>query len=323
MLVLSFFKANSQQGASLNFENSNASVRLDNSFNLANQSFTIEFWGKSISNGSNHTFIGNGRITNATRLFIGFLNGSFYADFANNQLISSVNSSFLWHHYAITYDASTGVKTFYLDGVFKATSTTTSSFSSTAQIRLGVANNSAYLNGSMDELRFWNVVLSEAEINSRMNCELTGNEPNLKAYYRFNQGLADQFNTNENVLIDNSVNGFNGNLINFLLSGTASNWVSDFGVASGNECSTLSVNEFENNNFKVKVFPNPTSGNLVIYSELMIEKICIYNILGEKVHTSNSNDLVLYLNLDGLKSGSYFINVYSNKYIVVKRLIIQ
>ena len=83
--AFSFFISNSQEGASLNFENTNASVRLDNSFNLANQSFTIEFWGKSISNGSNHTFIGNGRITNATRLFIGFLNGSFYADFANNQ----------------------------------------------------------------------------------------------------------------------------------------------------------------------------------------------------------------------------------------------
>lgn len=322
MLLLSFSNVNSQQGSSLNFENSNASVPLDNSLSLANQSFSIEFWAKSISNGSNHTFIGNGRITLSTRLFIGFLNGIFYADFANDQLTASVNSRFLWHHYAITYDNSTGLKSFYLDGILKDTSITISSFTSNTQIKLGVANNSAYLNGSMDELRFWNIILTETEINNRMNCELTGNEENLIAYYRFNQGVAEQNNTSENILIDNSLNSLNGNLLNFNLDGMTSNWVSDFGVTVGGGCATLSKNEFETNDFVVKIYPNPTQNNLKISSELIIKIIRIYNILGEHVYGKNCNNFEVSLNLESLKSGNYFVNIYTNERLIIKRLVV-
>lgn len=323
VVLLSYQYANSQEGASLNFEDTNASVRLDNALNLANQSFSIEFWAKSISNGSNHTFIGNGQISVFSRFFIGFLNGIFYFDFANNQLTSSVSSRFLWHHYALTYDASTGLKSFYLDGEIKATSISGSSFSNTAQIRLGVANNSAYLNGSMDELRIWNIVLNEEDINNRMNCELIGDESDLKAYYNFNQGIADQNNAAEVILFDRSINDYNGDLINFNLNGTSSNWVNEQGVVTGNICQTLDIDKNNTDIFQIKVFPNPSFGVLNISSKTIINKISIYNLLGQKIHEVNSNSLEVFLNLESLQSGNYTINAYMDNYLVVKKLIVQ
>lgn len=85
-----------------------------------------------------------------------------------------------------------------------------------------------------DELRIWNVRLSDEEVNATLNCQLSGNEANLYAYYSFNQGLVNADNSGENILIDQGSNGKNGNLIGFSLNGTTSNWTSGSSINASN-----------------------------------------------------------------------------------------
>ncbi|MBI5762590.1 MAG: thrombospondin type 3 repeat-containing protein [Planctomycetes bacterium] len=45
-----------------------------------------------------------------------------------------------------------------------------------------------YLDGKIEELRIWNIARSQSDIQSTMNRRLTGLEPGLVAYYRFDEG---------------------------------------------------------------------------------------------------------------------------------------
>ena len=51
--------------------------------------------------------------------------------------------------------------------------------------RQGVDCNCNYVTGRIDELRMWNDVRTQAEIKANMHTELSGNESNLIAYYKF------------------------------------------------------------------------------------------------------------------------------------------
>lgn len=44
-----------------------------------------------------------------------------------------------------------------------------------------------WFNGNIDEFRLWNVARTQAQIQATMNDTLIGNEPNLRAYYKFNE----------------------------------------------------------------------------------------------------------------------------------------
>jgi hypothetical protein len=93
-----------------------------------------------------------------------------------------------WNHVAATFNS--GVMTIYVNG-FEVVNGT-APFTSIPQIAssfvfgednvIGVAE---YLNGRMDEVRFWNKALSQSEIMADMNNCLTGTEAGLLAYYNF------------------------------------------------------------------------------------------------------------------------------------------
>lgn len=93
-----------------------------------------------------------------------------------------------WNHVATTFN--NGVMTIYVNG-FEVVSGT-APFTSIPQIASSfvfgsdkVISTPAYLNGKMDEVRFWNKALSQSEIMADMNNCLTGTEANLLAYYNF------------------------------------------------------------------------------------------------------------------------------------------
>lgn len=67
----------------------------------------------------------------------------------------------------------------------------------------------SYFTGAIDELRFWDVALTTQQIRTRMNTSLTGAEPNLVGYWRFDE-LADG-----DRLRDLSGNGQDGRVISF------------------------------------------------------------------------------------------------------------
>ncbi len=104
-----------------------------------------------------------------------------------------------WHHLAVTYDGRGGATaangiTFYIDGVVvPVTRYNNAAYVAmehwTAPLQVGRETDSfQQYDGALDELRLWNVVRTPSEIQAAMLSELTGAEPGLVAYWRFNEG---------------------------------------------------------------------------------------------------------------------------------------
>ena len=220
-------------GASaLDFDGGGDRVTIPEGINLSSKSFTIEFWAKR--NGTTIDYVlTHGSSTSANRLLSIYLtsNSLFVFDFRLNGLVASTDvSDGNWHHWACVYDAaiSNGDNRFiYKDGVLVASDRSTSSFTGTGPIYLGETSFfvSEDFAGQLDELRIWEEARSKTEIANYRYCALPGSEPNLLAYYDFDQGIADGVNTDVAVLEDRTTNNHDGTLTQFSLTGTTSNWI--------------------------------------------------------------------------------------------------
>lgn len=72
----------------------------------------------------------------------------------------------------------------------------------------------------------------------------------------------------------------------------------------------------------VSIYPNPVKNTLKIIGERPINKIIIYNTLGEIVFSKEYNKLFLIdLNINKIDNGFYFINIISNDYQAIKKII--
>ncbi len=112
-----------------------------------------------------------------------------------------------WYHAAATYDGA--AMKIFLDGTEIASTPKTGSLTTNPAIGswIGgnppVANNRPWL-GAIDEVRIWNTARTQAEIQANRSTELSGNEPGLQAYYKFNEGsgqtITDAAGSNNGVL---------------------------------------------------------------------------------------------------------------------------
>lgn len=117
-----------------------------------------------------------------------------------------------WHHVALTCKR-TGRMTLYLDGVARdsvdisfAVGKTIDNPNPAVKFQIGtVGSQTAYFNGDIDEVRLWTKALSATEVRQRMCSKLIGNEANLKAYWRLDEGAG-------NTIFDSSISGYNGTL---------------------------------------------------------------------------------------------------------------
>lgn len=95
------------------------------------------------------------------------------------------------------------------------------------------------------------------------------------------------------------------------------------GLAPGMELfmfSTLSLNDIELFN-SLTVYPNPASNYVNIESSFELQKVELYNILGEKVMDAFQTE---QLNVRTLSAGLYFLNVYAKDgKKAVKKIIIE
>lgn len=94
-----------------------------------------------------------------------------------------------WYHIAGVKQGNT--LKIYIDGVF-IQSAETDYIVPDLPVYLGRRyidlNNGWFHNGAMDELRIWNTARSQSEIQAQMASPLQGDEPNLVAYYDFEDG---------------------------------------------------------------------------------------------------------------------------------------
>ncbi len=133
-----------------------------------------------------------------------------------------------WTHLAFTFDGSTC--NIYINDTLSVSGAFSSYFAGSELTNIGfraVAGLTAvtHYSGVIDELVVWDRVRTVDEIRSDMSYNVTGSETGISAYYNFNQGTSGGTNTGITTLIDSSVNGLNGTLYNFTLTGYTSNWV--------------------------------------------------------------------------------------------------
>lgn len=173
-------------------------------------------WGAMSPLGSRFTLnlINNGRL----RIEVGGNGINSNAQIANG----------LWHHVAVTYDNAAATKVrIYIDGVLDISGnfTVAVNTTSTAAVQLGRRNDGVnFYQGEMDEVRIWNVVRTPSAILADMNVEYCSLPAGLIGYYKLNEGTPAGMNTGLTTASDLTANMNNGTLMNFSLSGNASNW---------------------------------------------------------------------------------------------------
>lgn len=132
-----------------------------------------------------------------------------------------------WVHLAATFDG-TNCK-IYINGVDVTTGSSTAVCTAVPNtLNIGRRmSNGLFFQGSIDEVRVWNIARSATEIASNMNTSIANpaTTSGLIAYYPFNQGTANGNNSGATTLTDVSASNMNGTLNNFALNGTVSNWI--------------------------------------------------------------------------------------------------
>ncbi|PIB30054.1 hypothetical protein BFP78_13355 [Gaetbulibacter sp. 5U11] len=207
-------------------------------FTTQNLNYTHEFWFKTTSanstifNFSDTGMPNSGGFNKTIYLQNGNLVSYVYNGSANFITSTTTFNDDNWHH--VTEIVTLSERSLYVDGTLIGTDTSFSN-QNFGYIVLGASNITPgiYFEGEIDEVRIWNTALSIDDVNSTGNCQLEGDEANLLAYYQFNQGTDATDNTSVTTLIDATTNAYNGNLINFSLTGNTSNWLagSPIGIA--------------------------------------------------------------------------------------------
>lgn len=166
-------------------------------------------------------------------VFFGVTSGSSNTSLYVNSSPSKYNDG-NWHHIAATYTSSTGTVSLYVDGVFVNSATnanigaTSASHSPTIPILIGsdagqTINSATDRNfqGSISDVRIWNVVRTAADISNNYRRRLIGNETGLVGYWELNHGNGTGWGS-YTVALDNTSNRAHGTLTNF--ASPSSSW---------------------------------------------------------------------------------------------------
>ena len=199
--------------------------------------FTIEYWIKTTQTGTsggnwyNGIGIVDAEVGGSTNDFGTSLSGSKLAFGTGNSDYTIFSNASIndgsWKHIAVTRTKATGAINIYINGVLDISGTCSNlgSLSAPSFVRLGGMQTAVnYFNGSLDDIRFWNTVRTQAQIVANMNKELNGDEAGLVAYFKCNQGIPNGNNTSITTLFDETLT-YNTALTNFSLSSTTSNFV--------------------------------------------------------------------------------------------------
>src|SRR3990167_5246033 len=112
-----------------------------------------------------------------------------------------------WQHLATTWDASEKLATFYLNGssLGTRTGTLTAIHDNTGEFFVAANKNSGgsaanFYDGLMDDARVWGDIRTAAEIVGNMSDHVLATADNLKAYYKFENGVTDSQTSGNNNL---------------------------------------------------------------------------------------------------------------------------
>ena len=199
-----------EENHSLSFDGADDYVEISTSgFPSGNSPITVEGWFKRTSFSDSPEYM----------MSYGSFGGSLFGIgifYSNNMLVTFDGSDYdaisstefslnTWHHVAGVH-LGNGYVEIYFDGVqvFSTDVNTPNIDLANGKIGSDILGNQNW-DGSLDELRVWDLALSEDQIQHNMNTQLSGMEEGLVAYWNFNQGEGT-------VLTDLSGNGNHGTI---------------------------------------------------------------------------------------------------------------
>ncbi len=234
-------------GNALEFDgiNDNVTINSTTAGNFGTSAFTVETWIRTALGPNANDIVNKWNICAASsfwncRMYNGKLQlevgeaypGVNYTQLTGNTIISDNK----WHHIAYTRSA-TGVLSLYVDGKLDTTTTPSAiaNISNNDPIRIGnsVCGFSSINNlfqGSLDEMRIWNVERSQAQLQASMLNTISPSSTGLMAYYNFDNGLNVQNNPGITTLSDATSNNITGSLNNFSLIGPYNYWVESYAM---------------------------------------------------------------------------------------------
>ncbi|PKP01869.1 MAG: hypothetical protein CVU11_13790 [Bacteroidetes bacterium HGW-Bacteroidetes-6] len=190
----------------------------DPSFNTGSE-LTLEVWVRAYIFGENRKLMGKMSASLNNGYVMGFENLNIYSEIFNPDLqvvahgsTGPIPADSAWVHLVTTYNAN-GQMVNYLNGVNVGEVTVfpqTPIASNSEPFIIGLApwdQLSFEFTGGLDEIRVWNVALTESQIQENMFRTLTGNEAGLVAYYNFSNDI-------DSVVHDLAPNALNGILKN-------------------------------------------------------------------------------------------------------------
>jgi len=174
-------------------------INCGQNIDLANKSFTVEFWVKrGVIDGNQQVLVSQAQQSNPElnhRLVCGFRSSNkFFLAFGGGNAIETeeVYTDQNWHHWTCTYNHSNKEQTLYCDGILLKTRIADSDCLASGEFRIGCRFDTNHkFQGQIDEVRLWNRPRSQDEIQGSMNYRLVGNEPGLIGYWRFDEAAGN------------------------------------------------------------------------------------------------------------------------------------
>jgi hypothetical protein len=173
---------------------------ISGSVELANISYTIEFYMKANADVSGDHFLTVGDAQSPGKIIhVGFRNNTIYYGHYSSDLSTTIDPTekTKWHHYTFVYNHADQKKSIYLDGVHLVTSGSGLPYSGNNKLFIG-KYVSSFANISIDEVRIWNYARTATQIQENYTKSLQ-RESGLVAYYKLDGNA-----------LDNSGNGNNG-----------------------------------------------------------------------------------------------------------------
>jgi len=222
-------------GNALKFDGVNDNVSSANINIIGAQPRTLEFWYKKGVTSASYSHIINWGTHSPNQAFGCYLASNSVLYFYCNS--TDYNTGYViddkWHHIAITYDGT--VVSSFVDGIPTPNSNQTKVLSTTSGPLVMGTNPSfiasKYNDGTLDEVRVWNVARNQSQIQSDMLNPITNTNPqwsNLVINYTFDEGVAGGTNTGVTTLVNSSSYPNHAVLSNFALTGSSSNWVESY-----------------------------------------------------------------------------------------------
>lgn len=137
-------------------------------------SWSVSLWAyfNSVNKGTDNGMIGHGTQATNNGLHLGERNGRIYFGFFANDLQSNVVlEAQKWYNIVWTFNFVYKLKQIYLNSVFQTSGGTVGYFGDTTDSRIGnyVYNATSDMNGFLNNILFYNKVLSQNEIRQNFN----------------------------------------------------------------------------------------------------------------------------------------------------------